>query len=85
MPVMRVRNAPRRQAFSDMGVTDMGETHDKKLGARRRKALSVRLRAYFDGLKADLEADSEAFLRNVISKAAERSDRAPPSSQQRGG
>lgn len=53
----------------------MGETHHKKLGPQRRKLLTRRLREYFEELRADLEGDSEAFFRNVMAEAEQRSDR----------
>jgi hypothetical protein len=52
----------------------MSPTNDKKLGTRRRKLLTQRLREYFDGLRADLETDSEAFFRNVMAQAERRPD-----------
>ena len=62
----------------------MGPTGEKKLGPRRRRLLTRRLREYFEGLKADLDSDSEAFLRNVMAQAERRSD-APHAPQHRRG
>jgi hypothetical protein len=62
----------------------MGETDHKKLGPRRRKLLTQRLREYFEELRADLETDSEAFFRNVMTRAEHASD-APPAPQHRRG
>jgi hypothetical protein len=50
----------------------MGATDTKKLGSRRRKLLTQRLREYFEELRADLENDSEAFFRNVMARAEHR-------------
>ena len=47
----------------------MGSNETKKLGTRRRKLLTQRLREYFDEIRADLEGDSEAFFRNAMARA----------------
>ena len=47
----------------------MGSTETKKLGPRRRKLLTQRLREYFEDLRADLEGDSEALFRNAMARA----------------
>jgi hypothetical protein len=49
-------------------LSHMGATDHKKLGSRRRKLLTQRLREYFAELRADLETDSEAFFRNVMAR-----------------
>jgi hypothetical protein len=62
----------------------MGDTDHKKLGSRRRKLLTQRLREYFEELRADLEGDSEAFFRNVMAQA-ERTPDKPHAPQHRRG
>jgi hypothetical protein len=62
----------------------MGTTDTKKLGPRRRKLLTQRLREYFEELRADLESDSEAFFRNVMTRA-ERTPDKPQAPQHRRG
>ena len=60
----------------------MSAMDGKKLEPKKRKLITHSLRRYFDELKADLEADSEAFFHNVISRAAGRQG-AQPSPQHR--
>jgi hypothetical protein len=47
----------------------MGASETKKLGSRRRKLLTQRLREYFEELRSDLETDSEALFRNAMAQA----------------
>jgi hypothetical protein len=54
----------------------MGET-DKKLGSQRRRLLSEKLRRYFEELRADLEADSEAFFQHAVMQTAPASGTQP--------
>lgn len=63
----------------------MGALDDRKLGPQRRRVLSERLRRYFDELKADLEADNEAFFRNAVTQASDRARDARQDRPQRRG
>jgi hypothetical protein len=62
----------------------MGATNHKKLGSRRRKLLTRRLREYFAELRADLETDSEAFFRNVMARAEHAPEPSPAPQHRRG-
>jgi hypothetical protein len=65
-------------------LSHMGSNETKKLGTRRRKLLTQRLREYFDEIRADLESDSEAFFRNAMARA-EHTPAGPHAPQNRRG
>jgi hypothetical protein len=65
-------------------LSHMGATETKKLGTRRRKLLTQRLRDYFDKIRADLEGDSEALFRNAMARV-EHTPAGPPAPQNRRG
>jgi hypothetical protein len=62
----------------------MGATDHKKLGSRRRKLLTRRLREYFAELRADLETDSEEFFRKAMARTEHAPQPSPAPQPRRG-